>query len=191
VNLHNLLPIISLRFAQFFISPTFNPSSTEREREAVHSEHEKNIGNDSWRLRRLLKHLALKNHPFHNFGTGNRDTLQGLPGKGIRSIIIEFYEENYCSNIMKLVVFGKEDLATLCEMVTTKFENVKSVESFIESSKPSAVDNPYDSTCLKHIIWAKPLKNLKSIFVCYTKRKYLNTYHILLVMKDLVDFSLI
>ena len=37
------------RFAQFFLSPLFTPSATEREVNAVNSENDKNIQNDAWR----------------------------------------------------------------------------------------------------------------------------------------------
>jgi insulysin len=35
-------------FAQFFIEPLFTETATERELNAVHSEHTKNLHNDSW-----------------------------------------------------------------------------------------------------------------------------------------------
>jgi insulysin len=37
---------------------------------AVNSEHEKNIPNDSWRLDQLEKSTAKKGHAFNVFGTG-------------------------------------------------------------------------------------------------------------------------
>ena len=38
------------RFAQFFISPILHEGSTEREMEAVDSEYNQSIQNDSWRF---------------------------------------------------------------------------------------------------------------------------------------------
>ena len=38
------------RFSQFFCAPLFTESATEREVNAVNSEHEKNIPNDTWRI---------------------------------------------------------------------------------------------------------------------------------------------
>lgn len=81
------------RFAQFFISPLFTESSTDRELNAVHSgmaagvharekakwkpnavvffaEHTKNVNSDMWRIYQLSKSLANPNHPFSKFGTG-------------------------------------------------------------------------------------------------------------------------
>lgn len=58
------------RFSQFFIAPLFTASATEREINAVNSEHEKNIASDMWRLDQLDRHSGDQNHPFHKFGTG-------------------------------------------------------------------------------------------------------------------------
>ena len=38
------------RFAQFFISPLFTESATNRELNAIESEHSKNINNDGFRI---------------------------------------------------------------------------------------------------------------------------------------------
>lgn len=40
---------------------------------AVNSEHEKNVSNDSWRLDRLEKSTAKKDHAFNKFGTGKEN----------------------------------------------------------------------------------------------------------------------
>ena len=65
------------RFSQFFIAPLFSASCTTRERDAVHSEHQKNISDDEWRREQLLRTLANPSHPFHSFGTGSSETLSG------------------------------------------------------------------------------------------------------------------
>lgn len=54
------------RFAQFFISPLFTPSATDRELNAVHSENAKNLQNDYWRFKYV--------HVFTNL-TMNDETL--------------------------------------------------------------------------------------------------------------------
>lgn len=58
------------RFAQFFIAPLFTEDVTDRELNAVNSEHEKNIPNDTWRLDQLDKHTGDPKHPYSKFGTG-------------------------------------------------------------------------------------------------------------------------
>lgn len=58
------------RFAQFFISPLFTPSATEREINAVNSEHEKNLSSDVWRIKQVHRHVAKADHPYSKFGSG-------------------------------------------------------------------------------------------------------------------------
>lgn len=52
------------RFAQFFIAPLFTEGATDREINAVDSEHDKNVAIDVWRIRQVSKSLADPNHPY-------------------------------------------------------------------------------------------------------------------------------
>ncbi|KAK4883510.1 hypothetical protein RN001_006829 [Aquatica leii] len=116
------------RFAQFFISPLFTESATERELNAVHSEHEKNIASDVWRLDQLDKATCNPKHPYHKFGTGNKDTLSHTPkeqGVSVRSELLKFHDTWYSSNIMALAILGKESLDELEEIVVRLFSPVK------------------------------------------------------------------
>ena len=67
------------RFAQFFLCPSFTESAAGRELKAVHSENEKNLQSDGWRLNQLYKSMASEAHPYHKFGTGNLHTLRDRP----------------------------------------------------------------------------------------------------------------
>ena len=60
------------RFSQFFIAPLFTESATDREVNAVNSEHEKNLPSDTWRLRQLESSLSDPEHDYHKFGTGSK-----------------------------------------------------------------------------------------------------------------------
>ena len=81
----SLVPIhIVARFGQFFLEPLFTETATERELNAVHSEHSKNVASDAWRINQLERHLGDPSHDFHKFGTGNLSTLDEVPkSKGI------------------------------------------------------------------------------------------------------------
>ncbi|GBP10042.1 Insulin-degrading enzyme [Eumeta japonica] len=97
-------------FAQFFISPLFTETATERELNAVNSEHENNTWSDVWRLDQLNKSTASPDHPYHKFGTGNRETLQVSPkqrGVDVRQELLLFHRTWYSANIMTLIVLGK------------------------------------------------------------------------------------
>lgn len=58
------------RFAQFFLEPLFEESVTQREVNAVNSEHEKNIPSDLWRIRQLEKCMSKPGHAYNHFSTG-------------------------------------------------------------------------------------------------------------------------
>jgi len=103
-----LVPALD-RFAQFFISPLFDPSCSEREANAVHSENSKNLQNDMWRMFQLDS-TSSRDHVFWRFGTGNKETLWDEPmrkGIDVRERLIDWCEKHYSSNIMKLVVLSK------------------------------------------------------------------------------------
>ncbi|GAA5890262.1 hypothetical protein JCM6882_008774 [Rhodosporidiobolus microsporus] len=115
------------RFAQFFISPLFDPSCTEREANAVHSENSKNLQSDMWRLFQLDKSLSSRKHVFWRFGTGNRVTLWDRPrerGEDVRARLIEWCEKHYSANVCKLTVVGKDSLDDLTKLVVEHFSSV-------------------------------------------------------------------
>ena len=62
--------LLVCRFSQFFLCPLFTASATEREVNAVHSENDKNLQSDQWRLMQLEKSLANPDHDYSKFGTG-------------------------------------------------------------------------------------------------------------------------
>lgn len=116
-----------VRFAQFFISPLLLEDSLERERQAVDSEHAKNLHNDFWRLFQLQKSLANEEHPFHGFGSGNSETLN-VPD--IRASLLKFYHEHYSASNMALVVLGQESIEKLQEWVELFFSGIPCPETY-------------------------------------------------------------
>jgi insulysin len=115
------------RFAQFFINPLFSASCQDREILAVDSENKKNLQNDLWRFYQLDKTNSNENHPYNGFSTGNFQTLHVDPiskNLDVREILIDFYESNYSSNLMSLVILGKQDLDTLTEWSIEMFSKI-------------------------------------------------------------------
>jgi insulysin len=109
------------RFGQFFISPLFTQSATERELNAVNSEHSKNVQEDMWRQYQLMRTVCFKEgHPAHHFSTGNKETLGGVP----RDVLLNFHKAWYSANVSKVAVLGKESLNELESMVTKIFSEV-------------------------------------------------------------------
>ena len=65
-----VLTVSKNRFAQFFISPTFNENSVEREVNAVNAENDKNMKTDVWRDFTVECATCDRNHDYSKFGTG-------------------------------------------------------------------------------------------------------------------------
>ena len=58
-------------WSRFFIDPLFDPSSTQKEINAVNSEYENNLDSNAWRFLELLRKCSNPKHPFYNFVIGN------------------------------------------------------------------------------------------------------------------------
>ncbi|XP_077297862.1 insulin-degrading enzyme-like [Arctopsyche grandis] len=151
-------------FAQFFISPLFTASATDRELNAVNSENEKNICNDSRRLYQLDKSTSDPNHPFHKFGTGNRDTLETTPrtmGIDVRQELLEFHSKYYSANIMTLVILGKESLDDLEKMAVEKFSEIQDKDVV----KPSWPQHPHSEDYQGLQMNIVPVKDVRNLYL--------------------------
>jgi len=109
------------RMAQFFIAPLFAAEFTEREMNAVNSEYQKNLENDSWREFQLHCSLYREDHPANQFNIGNRDTLLGTT----REELLEFYQAHYSANTMTLSLVSNESLDQLEQWARTYFTSVE------------------------------------------------------------------
>lgn len=101
---------------------------TEKEINAVDSEHSKNLNVDAYRIRMVNKSLVDPAHPYSKFGGGNKWTLWENTRENninIREELFKFQERWYSANIMGLAVNGRESLDELEEMVLSKFSAVK------------------------------------------------------------------
>lgn len=97
------------RFSQFFVAPLFTQEYTEREMNAVNSEHQKNLENDSRRLSHIQRLFFREGHPERKFSTGSLETLKGIT----REELVSFYESYYSSDRMVLVLLGKASTDSL------------------------------------------------------------------------------
>ena len=115
------------RFGQFFIEPLFSKSCKDREIKAVDLENKKNLQNDIWRSYQLDKSLSNPKHPYNGFSTGNFQTLHVDPinqGLDVREVLLDYYSNHYSSNIMSLVILGKENLDELEQWAEQIFDAI-------------------------------------------------------------------
>lgn len=148
------------RFAQFFIAPLFAESSSERELNAVHSEHSKNLQNDSWRKFQLSKHLAKEGHPYRKFSTGDKSTLSN---PNLCNMLLDFYNSNYSANLMKLVIYGKEKVDVLAQWAKDMFSAIPNRDY----KREKMTECPYDEKAMKKLYKIVPVKDKKTIEITW------------------------
>ncbi|XP_009594332.1 nardilysin-like [Nicotiana tabacum] len=115
------------RFSQFFVSPLVKAEAMEREVQAVDSEFNQVLQNDSCRLQQLQCHTSTPGHPFNRFFWGNKKSLADAVERGVnlREQILQLYHDNYRGGSMKLVIIGGESLDLLESWVLELFSSVK------------------------------------------------------------------
>lgn len=177
------------RFSQFFISPLFTESATEREVNAVNSEHEKNIPSDPWRSHQLEVGTANPQHPYSYFATGeihilyklyytvqryckdtnyfnknvgNRETLWTRPREkniDVRSALMDYHRAYYSANLMSLAVLGAESLDELQKLAEEMFLDVENQNV----TAPFWPENPYGPNELQIQIEMVPIKDIRHL----------------------------
>ncbi|XP_017059647.1 insulin-degrading enzyme isoform X2 [Drosophila ficusphila] len=155
------------RFAQFFIAPLFTPSATEREINAVNSEHEKNLPSDLWRIKQVNRHLAKPDHAYSKFGSGNKTTLSEIPKSkniDVRDELLKFHKKWYSANIMCLAVIGKESLDELEGMVLEKFSEIENKNVEV----PDWPRHPYADERYGQKVKIVPIKDIRSLTISFT-----------------------
>ncbi|XP_037720815.1 insulin-degrading enzyme isoform X2 [Drosophila subpulchrella] len=155
------------RFAQFFIAPLFTPSATEREINAVNSEHEKNLPSDLWRIKQVNRHLAKPDHAYSKFGSGNKTTLSEIPKSkniDVRDELLKFHKKWYSANIMCLAVIGKESLDELEGMVLEKFSEIENKNVAV----PDWPRHPYAEERYGQKVKIVPIKDIRSLTISFT-----------------------
>lgn len=109
-------------FGDFFISPLLKKDCIQREKEAVNSEHKKNINDDMWRRQELIRAVTNDEHWFSNFGTGSNETLD-IPDIDLK--VKEFFNKYYSSDLMSLVVITNDKIENTKKIIDEVFSNIK------------------------------------------------------------------
>ncbi len=151
------------RFAQFFISPTFDATLLDRERNAVDSEYKLKLNDDTRRFYQVHKETVNQAHPFAKFSVGNLTTLQDSEQEKLQDKLISFYEQHYCASIMKLVVQSDQPLDQQEKLVTQLFSDV--VNRGGKAYQPAVP--MYEQAQLQKTIWVESLKGNKRLTITF------------------------
>ncbi|MDE0039152.1 MAG: insulinase family protein [Gammaproteobacteria bacterium] len=114
------LPEALDRFAQFFISPRFDPDYIQREKHAVQAEYHMQLKADEWRSYALHKQFVNPEHPWSRFDWGSLESLRTVGDAEARA----FFQANYSVDTMTLAVLGDADLDALETLVEERFGGV-------------------------------------------------------------------
>lgn len=151
------------RFAQFFISPSFNADLLDRERNAVDSEFKLKLKDDVRRFYQVHKETVNPVHPFSKFSVGNLTTLQDGPHTTLREELIDFYQLHYCASLMKLVIQSDQSLDQQEFMLKEFFSPIKNrAINSVPLSTPL-----YTSEQLEQSIWVESLKGNKKLYISF------------------------
>jgi insulysin len=141
------------RFSQFFISPLFSQEFTDREKNAVHSEHQKNLENDMRRAFQLRKNHYNPEHPGNHFSTGSLDTLGDIE----RQEFIDFYNRYYSANQMALSLVAPNSIAEMKQWVQQYFSAIKN-QNVERVTYPADFILPSDQF---RLIQMEPIKDIR------------------------------
>eukprot|EP00899_Mesostigma_viride_P003587 jgi/Mesvir1/13229/Mv12754-RA.3 len=120
------------RFAQFFIAPLCKAEAMDREVQAVESEFNQVLQDDSCRLQQVQCSTSVTNHPFRIFSWGNRKSLVDDPaslGVDMRQKLLHLYDAHYGAENMCLALLGGYSLDELSSMAAECFGPVRSLSS--------------------------------------------------------------
>lgn len=149
-------------FSYFFINPRFDIKYVEKEISAIESEHQKNIGSDTWRMYNLSK-LFLMDDINRKFGTGTRKTLLGKSNnepKILRQKLIDFYEKYYSSDKMILFISHNKIDDELINTIKESFGRIEKRTKIYTINKTTFnIDNNLE------IIKMKSIQNINSLIL--------------------------
>ena len=117
-------------FANFFLNPLFLNKYVEKEINAVNSEFELDKLSNQWRYFRLLQILSNASHPFHRFNIGNTETLNI---SNIQNYLSQYFLERFSSNLMTLVLYGRENVSQMSSLANFSFGHLPNKEIFHET----------------------------------------------------------
>jgi insulysin len=129
------------RFAQFFISPSFNRTMANREIHAVDSEHQKNLPDAFRRTWEVMRSLANPKSRVSKFYTGDITTLlTDEKGEKVVDALHKFHDENYCARRERLVIVANMSTADILKSAETHFASVPDQKECIDHKTFDNVD---------------------------------------------------
>jgi len=145
--------------ADFFVNPLLKEENVDKERNAVNSESVKNLLDDNWIFNDIIKKTLIDEFSFNHYTCGNLDTLKGPT---LHKEVRNFFESNYSSDIMHLIVHinSKINLETLEQDIFDMFSKIKKIPDITKEHKYGKLLIPNQT--IKYI----PITNIDSYTIC-------------------------
>ena len=160
------------RFAPFFISPTFNETYVEREKNAVNAEYTAKSKDDGRRIYSAEKQAMNPNHPYSQFATGSLVTLEDRPDSLIRDELIEFYQQHYSANEMTLAIIGNYDLDILEQWTKERFSDIPKRKTIAKAPRPEL----YLADQLPLDLQIEPVKEIRQLKLAFPMPESMSLY---------------
>ncbi|WP_016953979.1 insulinase family protein [Catenovulum agarivorans] len=149
------------RFADYFISPLFDPVYVDKERTAVDNEWTRRKSHDGVIIQRVRGHTGNPEHPLSQISVGNLQTLTDKADSKLLDEAVGFYKKHYSANQMNLVLAGPQNLAELARLANEYFAAIKNTQ--VKTDKISVPGITADT--LNQHIYYQPQQTHKLLFI--------------------------
>ncbi|MEC7824649.1 MAG: insulinase family protein, partial [Pseudomonadota bacterium] len=112
------------RFSDFFKAPKLYPEYTDKEKNAVNAEWSMRREMDFFGQFKLARNL-MGDHPANRFLIGNLETLGDKEGSKLHTETVNFYDQYYSANIMKVAMISNRPLSEMKALATQYFGDIK------------------------------------------------------------------
>ncbi|MFC1535292.1 insulinase family protein, partial [Thermodesulfobacteriota bacterium] len=143
---------------------------SQREINAVHSEHQKNLEQDSWREFQLFRTFFRKDHAANHFATGNGETLKGVT----QEEFIRFYNTYYSANRMSLALLSDKGLDELETLARKYFLPIKNNNLDRLTYDPDYLEIEEGLRLIKRV----PVKDLRELTLNFAIPSFIRHYNV-------------
>ena len=151
------------RFADFFKAPKLYPEYTDKEKNAVNAEWSMRREMDFFGQFKLSRNL-MGDHPANRFLIGNLETLGDKENSSLHQETVDFYNQYYSSNIMKVAMISNLPLAEMAELAKKHFATIEN--KHIE--KPTVTHSLDLSKVAGKRVYYKPNEDVKQLKLDFT-----------------------
>ena len=149
------------RFSDYFKSPTFDATYSDKERNAVNNEWSMQKQQDPWIMMRIDALTGNPESPRAKFNIGNLETLVDKPSSTLNDSMKAFYQRYYSANIMRLTLVGKQSIPELKLLAEKYFASIPNKNI---AQPEITVPGLTDAQTSKSIHY-KPSKDFKALYV--------------------------